>query len=578
MARVKSPQLRQLLLQAKFAPESKRLAQIDACEALIGLNQPNRRYPFEFICFHLTGYRPHPSTVVDSDNSLTYNDLLADIPAYAVGLSKTLQIPVSSLNQKVYTTESLARRLRVCRKTITRWRRNGLMGRYLLFADGRLRLGFPASSVDYYIRKNRRKVLQSKNFSQISDAERQGILRRLARWARRCPNHRQEAIHRTARRFGRSVESVRSLLTQAETNSYADINIQFTRRPYSIEPQQCREIFDLYQQGVAVADLMKQFGRSKSNIYRAINLAGVTQLLDTTIAYIPSDEFTGRGSNDYILHPDPKLFDADTANGWDRGSPSKPYHKGPIESLTAYVQDIYRTGLLDARQEKFLFRKYNYLKFLAAQSHQRLDRGNPSGRLIRQIRLYLLQAQEVKDRLIRSNLRLVVSVARRHTRNDAEMLELISEGNLVLINAVEKFDFTRGTKLSTYVTWSIVKRYATLRATQSRTPVHQAGEDMLEVAQDLRLEDSRVLAVESARKSLDQVMSETLDQRERTIVREHYGLIRQTEISGQRKPRSLSQIAKLIGLSKERVRQIELFALQKLRRVLTREQFDLLTG
>ncbi len=578
MARVKSLQLRQLLLQAKFAPESKRLAQIDACEALIRLIQPNRRYPFEFICFHLTGYRPHPSTVVDSDNSLAYNDLLTDIPAYAVQLSKTLQIHATSLTQKVYTTQSLARRFRVCPKTITRWRHNGLMGRYLVFADGRLRLGFPASSVDYYIRKNRRKVLQSKNFSQISDAERQGILHRLARWARRCPNHRQEAIHRTARRFGRSVESVRSLLSQAETNSYADINIQFARRPYSIEPQQCREIFDLHQQGVAVTDLMKQFGRSKSNIYRAINLAQVTQLLDTTIAYIPSDEFTGRGSKDYILHPDPELFNADTANGWDRGSPPKLKHKGPIESLTAYVQDIYRTGLLDARQEKFLFRKYNYLKFLAAQSHRRLDRGNPSGRLIRQIRLYLLQAQEVKDRLIRSNLRLVVSVARRHTRNDAEMLELISEGNLVLINAVEKFDFTRGTKLSTYVTWSIVKRYATLRATQSRKPVYQAGEDMLEVAQDLRLEDSRVLAVESARKSLDQVMSETLDQRERTIVREHYGLIRQTEISGQRNPMSLSQIAKLIGLSKERVRQIELFALQKLRRVLTQEQFDLLTG
>ena len=218
------------------------------------------------------------------------------------------------------------------------------------------------------------------------------------------------------------------------------------------------------------------------------------------------------------------------------------------------------------------------MKFLAAKSHRRLDRTSPSGRLIRQIRLYLLQAQEVKDRLIRSNLRLVVSVARRHTRNDAEMPELISDGNLILMNAVEKFDFTRGTRLSTYATWAIVKRYATLRATQGRKPVYQAGEDMLEVAQDLRVEDSRVLAVESARKSLDQVMSETLDQRERTIVREHYGLIRQTEISGQRKARSLSQIAKLIGLSKERVRQIELFALQKLRRVLTQEQFDLLTG
>jgi RNA polymerase primary sigma factor len=77
--------------------------------------------------------------------------------------------------------------------------------------------------------------------------------------------------------------------------------------------------------------------------------------------------------------------------------------------------------------------------------------------------------------------------------------------------------------------------------------------------------------------SLEDVMTETLEDRERTIVKEHYGLIKQTEITGQRKAKSLRQIAELLGLSKERVRKIELFALQKLRKVLTREQFDLLT-
>ena len=100
---------------------------------------------------------------------------------------------------------------------------------------------------------------------------------------------------------------------------------------------------------------------------------------------------------------------------------------------------------------------------------------------------------------------------------------------------------------------------------------------MLEVVHDFRVGQSRILAVESARKNLEEVIDESLDKRERIIVREHFGLIKQTEITGQRKAKSLSQIAQLVGLSKERVRQIELFALQKLRRMLTREQFDLLT-
>ena len=88
MARFHSLQLQQLLIQAKFAPEKQRLQQLDACEALVHLIQPGNEYPFEFICFHLTGYRPHSGKDFHADNLLSYKDLLSDIPFYASQLSK----------------------------------------------------------------------------------------------------------------------------------------------------------------------------------------------------------------------------------------------------------------------------------------------------------------------------------------------------------------------------------------------------------------------------------------------------------------------------------------------------------
>ena len=147
-----------------------------------------------------------------------------------------------------------------------------------------------------------------------------------------------------------------------------------------------------------------------------------------------------------------------------------------------------------------------------------------------------------------------------------------------MMNAVEKFDAGRGVKFSTYATWAIVKRFATLRRQAYRRPVYAMEDELLEVAGDVRLTAAHAVgAVESARQSLTDVMNETLEERERVVVREHYGLAEPEKVPGLRKAKSFSEIAALVGLSKERVRQIELAALAKLRRLLTPEQFEILT-
>jgi len=574
MAEIKCEQLNKLLEQSRFFSENQRMGQLDACQKIIRLIQPGREYPYEFICYHLTGYRPSGGGLADSE-LLGYEDLLSDIAVYCERLSRSMNIPAGMMKEKIYTAQSLAKRYRICAKTVSRWRRKGLIGLYLVFADGRVRLGFRASSVDYYVRQNRKSVQHSKRFSQMSASEREAIQNRLANWAGRCPGRRQEAIRRTAKKFGRSIETVRLILTSSEAKQ--DGLKGFAKRPSGISNELQREIFEFYKNGTEISELMSRFGRSRSNIYRAINLERAAQLSGTKINYIWCDEFSDPGLAEAIVNAEKGLFEQANKK-YSRLTVPRSVGELGADTLSAYVSDIHSGDVLTAKQEWFLFRKYNYLKYRAEQLRSQIDHNTPSGRKLTELRLYVRQVREIQELLIRSNLRLVVSIARKHVGNDAQMLEYISEGNVVLMKAVEKFDFARGNKFSTYATWAIVKRFATLRTRQVKKPVYDAPEDMLEVAHNLRIAESQVTEVESARKSLEDVMSETLDDRERVIVREHYGLIRQTEISGQRKAKSLSQIAKLVGLSKERVRQIELLALQKLRRVLTIKQFDLLTG
>ena len=330
----------------------------------------------------------------------------------------------------------------------------------------------------------------------------------------------------------------------------------------------------MYEKGASVGALMKQFGRSRSNIYHNINVYRAEKLCVKPIFYMQSKEFNfdGRHRLD-LLTPPAGLFDGLTKKEEKSVASPKAGH-----SLEAYVADLQSFTVFNVRQEQFLFRKYNYLKYLAENIRQDINPLLPRTVDIKELQSLLHQARQVNRQLICHNLRLVVSAARKHTRNEAEMLDLISEGNLILMNAVEKFDYTREVRFSTYVTWAIIKRFAGMRRSEAVQTVMAAADEQLEVAQDLRKVDNRILAIERDRRSLLDVLRDALEERERLVVQYHYGLTDPEKIPLQRKPYSLSQIGGKLGLSKERIRQLELSALAKLRRLLSPEQFELLTG
>src|SRR6266540_6100672 len=137
-----------------------------------------------------------------------------------------------------------------------------------------------------------------------------------------------------------------------------------------------------------------------------------------------------------------------------------------------YLHEISRTPLLDAAQEVDLSKAIE----VGLYAEHLLDEGTiPEGVKKSELKLLVYEGERAKDLFIRANLRLVVSIARRYVRSGMPMLDLIQEGNTGLVRAVEKFDYVRGYKFSTYATWWIRQAISRAIAQQERTvrlPVH----------------------------------------------------------------------------------------------------------
>jgi RNA polymerase primary sigma factor len=311
---------------------------------------------------------------------------------------------------------------------------------------------------------------------------------------------------------------------------------------------------------------MKRFRRSKSSIYRIINCRRAKAVVAKKIEFVDSAEFL----EDKAMH---SILDGTAAATDVSAGPSEELFKLAEQSLPDYMVRLKDTPVLKREQEVRLFRRYNYLKYLACVGRAQLEPNRLNSALLEQIENYIERAEAVKNMLIEANLRLVISIANKHAGPGVSLPDLISEGNLSLMRAVEKFDYTRGFRFATYASWVIAKDYARkIPALMSRID-EEAEESMANIQRDLRTTATDVVAVEGANRNLVQVIRDNLDQREQYIIINHFGLIGSLI---RKEKKTLQEIGDVLGLSKERVRQIELLALQKLRNFLSIEQFELL--
>jgi RNA polymerase primary sigma factor len=224
------------------------------------------------------------------------------------------------------------------------------------------------------------------------------------------------------------------------------------------------------------------------------------------------------------------------------------------------LQQLFRIPLLTPEGERALFRRFNYLKYKADALRREIDPESVTPRQLDRIEDLLAQADQTKNRITQANLRLVVSIAKRHTTPMRDFFEIVSDGNISLMRAVEKFDYSRGFKFSTYASWAIMKNYArTIPEHKAHRDRYQTGrEELLELAASPALEEHESDYGPMVRATLDRMLG-TLDERERNILRQRFG------IDEHREPQTLQQIGQRFGVSKERVRQLEARAMSKLR-------------
>lgn len=247
------------------------------------------------------------------------------------------------------------------------------------------------------------------------------------------------------------------------------------------------------------------------------------------------------------------------------------YAKTP-RGLPAYLASLYTTSLLSKEEEAELFRCMNFYKYTAARMLESLSLKNPSESQLQQIQMLVDEAEKIRNHIIRCNLRLVVSIAKKYVDSSTSFDELVSDGNESLIRAVEKFDYARGYRFSTYATWAIRRNFfRQISDKRKRRNRFVSGEDeMFETTAAHEEEGAELTETEYTRLRL--AIAKIVDQlsdRERNIINLRFGL----EDGG--KPHTLQQIGNELGVSKERVRQIEGRALGKLRDMACSERIEL---
>jgi RNA polymerase primary sigma factor/RNA polymerase sigma factor len=533
--------------QIRFAPRTKKLQQVEAAERLISEVDPDKTYPYEYVCFRITGFRPEGSPQL----KIQGGDLLHDLRLFVEDLSDSADMEADNIGEQVLTVEELAKQFNVSTKTISRWRELGLVSRRLVF-DGRKRVGFLRSSVDRFVKNNHERVARGARFSQLTDEQRRDIIDRARRLAS-AGGGQSEISRRLAKRAGRSVETIRSTIRQFD-QQHPELAI-FPDMSGPLSEAQKTRIYQAFKRGMSVDKLMKQFGRTKTTIYRVINEVRAQRIMELPLDLIPNPRFSRKGAEKAILGPMP-----------ESDAPVKKARRP--SGLPPYLASLYEMPLLTREQEAHLFRKYNYLKYKAAKLRNELDVAQPKSSLMDEIEDLHQQAVATKNEIARANLRLVVSIAKRHVTPDQNFFELVSDGNMSLLRAIEKFDFARGNKFSTYASWAIMKNFARTIPGEfkHRDRFRTSQDELFAATQEHRGNPLVEEGAQQTREAQIERILRRLDDREQKIIIGRFGLDHAQE------PQTLKEVGASLGVTKERIRQIEARALSKLRQAAQEEK------
>jgi RNA polymerase sigma factor (sigma-70 family) len=557
----KHPALQELTdQQVRFAPPARRQEQLVRAEKLLSEIDAAKQYPYQFVCYRITEFRPesYPDLLVPGADLL--DDLRLMIQALAVQTPLPAAQPAVNEDgtEPFLTLDDISKRWNVSTKTIRRWGKLGLVGRKMVY-NGRQQLAFKQSVVERFWAVHRERVERGARFSQLTEEEREEILRRARRLARLTGGTLTEISRRIARRLNRSAETVRYTIKNFDRANPAQALFPKLTGPLDDDIKQT--IYASYRRGIAVDTLAKRFQRTRTSMYRVINEVRAQRLLEQPLDYIPNESFE-RPTKELeaeILGPMPDAEEYEAKRRQMRAPKDVPAELAPL----------YEVPLLNKEQEQHQFRKMNYLKYKAAKLRDKMrknggDEVDPSRvriQTLKEIEDLQAEANAVKDLLIAANMRLVVNIAKKHSPHADNFFELLSDGNMSLIRAVEKFDYGRGFKFSTYASWTIIKNFArSIPDEKHRRERFVTGhEEVFDVAPDNRSDEHELLATQERATHTVNRLLEYLEPRERDIIRMRAGL------DNHAKGMTLEEIGQQFNITKERVRQLNARAMKKMR-------------
>lgn len=565
MSEFKTEALRELTeQQTRFAPPARRQAQIAGAQKLFGEIETGRNYPYQYVCFRVTEYRSD----AHADLLIPGADLKHDLELFVRRLERSLPaVPAGASVEPLLTLDEVSKKFNVSTKTISRWRVKGLSARRVK-VNGRSQLGFPTAAVERFVAEHKMLVEKGAKFSHLTESEKEDILR-LARELRDAGGTLTDVSKRIASQLQRSPEAVRYTIKNFDrTHPEAAI---FPHATGPLTEAAKRDVFDAKLRheddlknanptGDTVNTIAKRFGRTRSSMYRVVNEVRAKELVRTPVDYIYNADFDDPSKAAEIVAEMPGKAEFEAK----RSAKSAP------KDVPAHMAHLYEWPLLTKEQEQHVFRKMNFLKHQLNKAQEALDPAK--ARVADLMRLDELKqgVRSCRDLLINCNQRLVYAQSKQRLSAGEHIDDLVSDGNLSLMRAVEKFDYARGNKFSTYATWAIMKNFArSIPDSKTHKQRYMTGHDELfEAKADIRSDEQEALALADAARSRVNKLLEHLDSRTREVIRMRTGLDGTQEMT-------LEQIGQHFGITKERVRQINVRGMKMLREWAAKESTEI---